>query len=340
MNFYEDRVSIVKMNEREIYIFRNKNSEITMDYYSMEEDHKSVSICNDAYGEFDTIVEDKKISLVYQDTKNNLKLLSIDNKSVEETETFKDKLTKIYEVKLSLDKGLKSIIYLLPKFSEKGAFEIHHKFFKDGEWADIKVDETRISMFLNPIKILSNESALLLFFYYGNQICMKTFDLNSLKWNETIVLTDGGEKLYIDVIYDERYIHLVYSEYIEQNLSIKYKRYEYREDSLYEGLDKTISNEGNTTHPTLILYHDKIWIVWRDSLGLNSSFSKDSGETFSDIYLWKKAKLDKYVKYVYKEKEVNDKFKLNSSFGTIYPDIKFLGFGDLRGAQKIVRKNK
>ncbi|OLS02943.1 hypothetical protein [Tissierella creatinophila] len=340
MSFYEDRVSIINMNEKEVYLFKNKKNEISMDYYNLNDGHNNISICEDAYGEFDIVAVDEKINLIYQNTKNDLKLLVIDKLLIEEIDVETEKLPKTYEIKIVLNGGIKSIIYLTPKFSEKGVFEIYHQIFKDEEWIKFKVDETRISKFLNPIKILNDETTIYLFFYYGDQICMKEFDVNLLEWKETIVLTDSVEKLDIDVIKDGRYIHLVYCEYIDQNLNIKYKKYEYRGDSLYEIIDRTISNEGNNTHPTIILNEDKIWIVWKDTLGLNSSFSSDKGESFSTIYLWKKTKTYNYVRYNYKQKEDETKLKLNHSFGTIYPDIKFLGFGELKDVEEVKLKKR
>lgn len=81
-------------------------------------------------------------------------------------------------------------------------------------------------------------------------------------------------------------------------------------------------------------------MVWKDSLGLNSAFSEDGGENFSNIYLWNKSKLDKYIRYDYKENDNKEKHKFNSSFGTLYPDIKLVGFGKLKDAEEIIRNKK
>lgn len=338
MAFYEDRVTIAKINDREIYIFKNKKNEITMDYYNLDEGHTAALICKDAYGEFDVLIDDGKISLVYQNIKNDIKLFRIEKIVVEEKDLEIENLPKVYEIKISLNDGVKSIIYLSPKFSEKGVFEIYHYILKDHNWEKFKVDETRVSKFLNPIKVLSDERAIYLFYYYGDQICMKEFNLKLLDWKESIVLTDNTDKLYIDVLKDKDDIHLVYSQYVDQNLSIKYKKYGYKDDSLYEMKDISISNEGNATHPTLVLTGDRLWVVWKDSFGLKSSFSDNNGEEFSPIYLWKRTKSYNYVRYDYKDNGDNWDLKLNHSFGTIYPDINFLGFGELIDTEEIKRK--
>lgn len=338
MSFYEDRVSIVNMNPREIYLFKNRDNEISMEYYNKDKGHTSTSICKDSYEDFDIAIEDEKINLVYQGTDNYLKLLEIEGRNIKELDLAQEKLSKAYEIKINISSEFKSIIYLLPKFSEKGVFQIHHHLFKDRKWTKLLVEDIRIDKFLNPIKVLDDKDTISLFFYHGNQICLKRFDINSLEWGETVVLTDNLEKLYIDVIQEKNYIHLAYSEYLDQNLSIKYKKYEYRKDKVYEIKDKTISNKGNTTHPTLVLEDDRIWLVWKDSLGLQSSVSADGGETFSKIYLWKRPKTSRYIRYDYKEARSNGSFKLNSSFGTIYPHISFLGFGELIDTEEIIRQ--
>ncbi|MGO1468968.1 MAG: hypothetical protein ACTHW2_03005 [Tissierella sp.] len=340
MSFYEDKVLIANMNKKGIYLFKNRDNKINMEYYNQKEGHRSISICKDAYEEFDLAIENEKINLIYQDRNNYLKLLSINGFNIDEINLPKEKLSKVYEIKLNISSGIKNIFYLIPKFSEKGVFEIYHYISIDGKWKKSKVEDLMISKFLNPIKVLNDKDSILLFFYYKNQICLKVFDIDSLKWKETIKLTDNSEKLYIDVIKDERYIHLAYSKYVDQNLSIKYKKYTYKDGSLIEVKDKTVSNKGNTTHPTLILENDKIWVAWKDSLGLKSSFSKDEGETFSNIYLWKMSKASKYIRYDYRENENNASFKLNSSFGTIYPYISFIGFGELKDVEEITRENR
>lgn len=225
MKFYEDRASIVKINEKEIYLFKNRDNEIKMEYYNLDKGHNSITICKDAYGEFDTIIDGNKINLVYQNTENKIKLLSIDKLTIEDLGFTLSDIGKTYEIKINMADGVKGIIYLLANLSSRGMFEIRHSFLKDNKWHEFIVADLRVSKFLNPIKLLTYKNNVYLFFYNENEICLKRFDTQLLRWKETIVLTDKLEKMYIDVLMENDYIYLTYSEYVDGNLSIRYKKY-------------------------------------------------------------------------------------------------------------------
>lgn len=132
----------------------------------------------------------------------------------------------------------------------------------------------------------------------------------------------------------------MYSEFINENLAIKYGRYAYDSYSLTLDKEEILSNESNPTNPTLIIHNNILWVVWNESLGIYSRYSKDNGLTWSPIYLWKESKINDFVRYKYVDNGQNEEIKLNYSFGTLHPDIKFIGFGALENVEEMDLKKK
>jgi len=100
----------------------------------------------------------------------------------------------------------------------------------------------------------------------------------------------------------------------------------------------TLSNSGNNTDPILIYYDNKLWIIWKDTNQLLSIYSEDQGNVWSDIYQWKDTKKMDIVKYKYLTNIVDHKIEIDYSYGSINPDIKFLGFGHLKDAEILLTK--
>ncbi len=67
MTFYNNRAVIAHINEEELYLFRNINNQIVMDYYNYNEGNIQETIIKDALSEFDIMInKDNEIYLIYQ----------------------------------------------------------------------------------------------------------------------------------------------------------------------------------------------------------------------------------------------------------------------------------
>ena len=121
-----------------------------------------------------------------------------------------EKFPKIYELNIIIHNDNISMIFLYPVKNTQDVFQIEHNLLKDDQWHSYLVDQVKISQVLNPIKLINKDESIFLAYYYENQICLKSFSEYDGEWKESIVLTDNKEKLYLDMIYDNDYFHLVY----------------------------------------------------------------------------------------------------------------------------------
>lgn len=339
--FYNNRVAIAYINKDTLYLFRNINEEIIMDYYKEEEMNRQDTIVSDALGEFSILITNKdEVYLIYQDTKYYLNLVKINDGISSINRLTEDPIPRVYELNSIIAGESISILYLLAQKEKEKIFRIHHHMLYNDEWVNYVVEDIKVNKFLNPIKVITQDNKIMIGYYYENQICFKEFDLDTREWNESNILTDNRAKLYIDMINKDNYIHLVYSEYSNENLSIKYEGYHYHNDSIIRKKEEILSNEGNPSNPTIIIHKNILWIVWNESLNVLSRFSKDNGTSWSPIYLWKESKISDFVRYKYVDKGFHENIILDYSFGTIYPDLKFLGFGVLDNVEEIGVKKK
>ncbi len=86
-------------------------------------------------------------------------------------------------------------------------------------------------------------------------------------------------------------INLVYSQYYEGNLIIKYERFNYRDGKIDKEKEEILSNPEDAQEPILIYYEEKLWVVWLEYENILSRYSDDYGTTWSSIYLWDESKI-------------------------------------------------
>ncbi len=326
MVFYNNRLSIADINEKEIYLVRNIENKLILNYYSYSGDIEESILANDFLDEFDILIKDDgSIYLIYQDKQHNLNLTVIkgDNRTSHKLTT--GKFPKIYELNIILHNHNLNMIFLYPVKNTQDVFQIEHNLLKDDKWHSYLVDQIKISKVLNPIKLINKDDSMFLAYYYDNQICLKSFSEMDGEWKESIVLTDNKEKLYLDIIYDSGYFHLVYSEVIDGNYIIKYKMFKY-DVSLYKVHEADISYKSNPTNPTIIKNNDILWIIWNESSRIYSRYSNDNGITWSEIKSWEESIKYNVVRYKYTTNINLGSRILDNTFGSIYPDIKFIGF--------------
>lgn len=325
MTFYNNRVSIAHVEEKEIYLIKGSKNKLILNYYSLNGDIIESELVDDSLGEFDIIIyDDDSIYLVYQDIEYYLKLLVLKRKEISIQKLSAESLPRLFEFNILKHDGKLSIFYLYSIDNSKQIFQIEHNILNDDKWKTFKVDEARVSQVLNPIKVIDCGKNILLAYYYENQICLKTFDKIEEIWKESIVLTDNKEKLYLDLLYDGMYIHLVYSELIDSNYMINYINYKY--PALIKESSYIISRKSNPTNPTILVMDDLLWIIWNESSRIYSRYSRDKGKTWSGIKKWDEFIEDKIVRYKYmSNKNMNGRI-IHNSFGTTYPEVRFIGF--------------
>ncbi len=339
--FYNNKAILLELDKENLYLFQDIKNEISMNHFNYKSNiSKKDNICSDCNGEFDiTLIEDS-IYLVYQDLLRNLNLSIIKENKITNIPMTDEPMDRIYELNIFNSKGLLNMVYLKALLTEEKTYRIIHNYIEDNEWKSNSVTDVKIDQAINPMKIIKKDENFILCFYNGNVICIKELNSEDSKWDETIVLTKSKNKrLYLDILLIENTIHLVYSQYQNHNYVIVYERHNYIDGTIIKESQQLISNESNCSNPTLILYEDNIWVVWNESSRLYSSLSLDGGKTWSPIYYWKEIISKELLRYKYIKSTNSENTKLDYSFGTIRPEIMFVGFGPLKNVDE-VKKNE
>lgn len=325
MVFYNNRVSIANVNGEEIYLIRKIENKLILNYYALNGDIEESIVSDNVSEEFDILIKDDSIYLVYQDLNYNLNLSVIKGIDKSFHKLTNEDFPKVLELNIIKHNDNISMVFLYPIYKTKDILQLEHNMLKDEKWQSFLVDQVIVSQVLNPIKIINKDETIFLAYYYENQICLKSFDENEGEWKESIVLTDNKEKLYLDIVYDNGNLHLVYSEAIDGNYIIKYKMFKY-DISFTKEYEKDISRKSNSSNPTIIKNDNLLWVVWNESSRIYSRYSDDNGKSWSEIKTWDDSIKNNIVRYKYTSTIKSNGRIIDNTFGTIYPDIKFIGF--------------
>ena len=254
-----------------------------------------------------------------------------------------ESIPEVYYLDIILNDKEPHIFYciLLPGIERK--YRIYHHYFNGKDWITNIVDEIKTNKLLNPIKVIKYDKELVIGYfdkYEEENICIKSFNLEQKEWGRKIQLTNNSmPMLYIDMLLIDEKLNLVYCQH-DGNMTVKYERFNYKNNIVQKEIEKVLSNEENPQYPTLIYFEKKLWITWIEYENVMSRYSDDNGSTWSPIYLWNESKYNDIVRYKYCNLLNIEDNILNHSFGRIYPDITFLGFGALDNTTEIPLKKK
>lgn len=342
MGFYNDRWIIANTNPVEILLLRQSSNDILLDRIKKDTNISTKeSIVRDILEEYDCDIGSKgELYIIYQSKEMDLVLTVIDGEDKREIKLTSESIPEVVDLNIIVEDNKIHILYLIRIQDDESKYRIYHNYYDGQDWSVVVVTEILANKVLNPIKLIKGETKLLLTYYNNDlEIELKEFDLETLKWSRGLQLVKNpNEKLYLDMIKYKDSIHLVYCEFQEGNLVIKYEKYNESEGSYEKIIEKIISNEGSHNNPTIIIYENKLWITWVELDKVMSRVSDNYGTNWSEsIYSWNSSKMVDFVRYKYLSMDQEDSI-LDYSFGSIYPEMEFIGFGSLDNASEILIK--
>lgn len=334
MVFYNNRVIVIENFNDSLYIVRKSKNELFIEYINKSTNiFKKEKLISEPIIEFD-IENDQLdgINILFINDKHDL-VLSRLIENIYETKTILSSIkTRIFELTLINIESIQNIFYM-QESDKKQFIKIYHIHIEDGKQITSIVDEVETYQIINPLRIIKDDKNLILAYYYRNQICLKVYNTITKIWSPSITLTNNKNKLYLDIMKVGGRIHLVYSDFSDDLFTVRYERFLIDNDYIIKEAEFNLSASGNYTDPILIYHHKKIWVIWKDTNQLISIYSEDGGKIWSSVYQWKNSKKMDIVKYKYLTNTVDHSFKIDYSYGSIKPDIKFIGFGDLIQAE-------
>lgn len=346
MTFYSDQLILVEDSLNNIYMFQRKDKSIELLIFNHRtQEVKKKTIVKNILRDYDVSIDDfDNIYMVYQDTNYNLIQLIFEENRVNKIKLTKKTVSLIYNLNIINYNGFIHVFYCNRSSNKEDTYVIYHNLYDGQNWFINKLDEIQTLKLLNPFQIAIKEDNILIGYYDfvgKKEIYLRCYNSKTKIWEEEKQLTNSRNfKLYLDFIVIEDKLNLVYSENVNGNYVIKYERFKFENNTIIKEIEEIMSNPENCSHPTIVYYDRKIWIIWLEHNNILSRYSKNKGENWSPIYLWNESKNENIIKYKFiKNKDKNNRI-LNSSFGKIYPEVSFIGFGPLDNVTKIPLKNK
>lgn len=296
--------------------------------------------------EYDVSISDKdEIDLFCKKKDKSLSIYRLNDNDWIESKISKELDLDICGLKITSLNGSTHIFYYMKSLENLGRLNIYHHYLKNGKWNTNIVKEVYESKIIKPIEIIKGKDEIIIGYYdlgqYSEDIFIKKFNIGNNTWGESINLTrDEKIKLYLDMLYLNENIHITYSEYQDENLIIKHKRVNSNFKEIDNISENTLSNQTNCTYPTLISERGLLWVVWTEYESVVSSYSNDGGITWSNPYIWSDSKEEDFTRYKFKTSSmgVRKNYEMSYSFGKLYPELSFLGFGDLNRAVESEKK--
>ena len=349
MGFLNTGDAIITDKAGSIYSFRllKEGIELIVHEKFSENVEQSIIISGEVL-EYDVSINERdRINLICKKKDKSLSIYSLTDGEWVESVIYEEASHDTCGLRIiSLDKNIHIFYYRL-SLEDNNKLSIYHHYLEDQAWTTNIVKDIYKGEIIKPIELIKEEDSLLIGYYdlgyYSEDIFISRFFIEENEWREAINITrDDKVKLYLDFLQIDGFTHITYSEYEDENLTIKHKKIKLNKDEYIEVSESLLSNQVNCTYPTLISTGDVFWNVWTEYEHVVSSYSKDDGETWSNPYIWNESKKEDFSRYKFanNEDEIKANYKMNYSFSKTYPNLSLLGFGDLSGATESFKKKE
>ncbi|WFD11399.1 hypothetical protein [Tepidibacter hydrothermalis] len=235
-----------------------------------------------------------------------------------------------------LDQNL-HIIYYLQDISDRKIWAMFSHYFDGENWIEGNVDFVVSYPVINPFIVSDSEGTLnICYFNIVNgveEIFTSRFNYSAKSWTKPLQLTNtNNKKIYLNTLQDKMNIcHITWSEFVNGNLVVKYTNGYLKEGFINECNVKSLSEQSNCSFPTLIKTGKALWCIWTQMNKLYNCYSFDYGKTWSEPDIDDQSIENDFIRYKFISNNSQDlnNFKLDTTFGTNYPRISFIGFKNL-----------
>ncbi|WP_130807292.1 hypothetical protein [Senegalia massiliensis] len=325
-----------------IYNLLHKDEDINFITYDkiLSKNKKEVLVknCNEHFYSF--IDRKNNINVFYQENKNNNIYFSTYLSGNWNHKIVVENSNKIYEPQMI--KLYDNIhIFYFQKSVQKNYYELMHLVVYNDNVVKNKLFTIETNGILNPYNItLYNQGVIISYMnfknYYHN-IELRYFNLEKNQLGDEIVINEEKyEKYYLDTLgIDNSKLLMSYSAKQDENFKIICDYISLDHEKSKVESRAVLSNLSNCMYPTIILEEENIWVCWYELKSIMSSVKRRGSKKFEGPYLWNDSKGKDLLRYGYSSNSKNNIYKLNYSFGTIPPEISFIGFGELENAEKV-----
>ncbi|MGO1371448.1 MAG: hypothetical protein ACTHVE_06290, partial [Senegalia sp. (in: firmicutes)] len=298
--------------------------------------------CNEHF--FATIDKNNKIYMIYQKLDNNEIYFNTYSNGIWNSLILpSEEKYKIYEPYIIKDYNNFHVFYV--KNSGSNDYDFIHTSIYNKDLIKNKLFTIKTKGILNSYNVIPYNKGIIILYIdlknHYNNIVMRYFDLENNKLEKEIILNkEKNEKYYLDsLLLNNKTLSMTYSVKQEENFKIVFDYVNLNNKHAQVESRAILSNLSNAIYPTIINNNGDIWTCWYEYQNIMSSVKRKNKDNFEGPYLWRKVKGENILRYAYYSNIKNNSYKFNYAFGT-FPDISFIGFGDISDAEKIPLKKK
>ena len=178
------------------------------------------------------------------------------------------------------------ILYYVFNNSSANTCALFHHYKHNDYWIENKIDFINY-LVLNDFAVLWNESVPIVFYLNlvngCEEVFASIFNLGTFCWSDPIQITNSGKnKIYLSVIRDSmNFYHLCFCEYIKNGYAVKYISGYLNNNKFHIDNSSYLSKPSTCMYPSLVKKDNKLFICWVDFNKLFTSYSEDTGKTWS-----------------------------------------------------------
>lgn len=268
------------------------------------------------------IPENGEILYFYSDHSNIIeksRLFSYDN----------DKYNLMFPFVKQSDSTLHLIYFIQNKYTD-GIWSLYSQYFDGNSWNSSNIDSIFTDSILQPFVATCISDDLNIFYFKNEEIFFCRFNSFEKSWSSPTQLTaSSNKKLYLSVLQDNfNFFHITWSEYIDQNLVVRYTNGSFNKGFFESSETINLSNPSNCSYPTLVKTKDILWNMWVQFDKLYSCHSSDNGMLWSEPFIDSRSIDLDFMRYKFNSNCNDDlnNFKIDTIFGVFSPSISFIGF--------------
>ena len=242
----------------------------------------------------------------------------------------------LYPTLKLIDHQIHIFYYLIDTEHKRKAYLLH-MHFHNNKYHNTHVTTISSNSYFNSFKVFHTKDSIFILYsslvHEFEQIFISKLNLHSGKWNNPICITESKDKkIYIDGLLDHDHkFHILWSKYDDEYLVVQYLNLSL--DTLSGDLDApkpiSLSSKSSCSFPTLVYYQKALWVIWVEMNKIISSYTLDNGRTWSKYFIHEDTRKFDFKRYRYSssKKQEENHILCDFVFGSLYPDIQFLGFG-------------
>lgn len=263
-----------------------------------------------------------EVFYLYTDKENTIskkKLFSFDS----------EKYELIFPFIMKLDNTL-HIMYFFQNLDNQNSWTLFSHYYNGKTWFEYCIDSCFVYPFPSQFTVGFTSGIPTIFYLKDDEIHVSSFNNSGNNWTSPRPITNTqNRKMYFSVLQnDNNSFHMVWSEFINDNLIVRYDYGDLTNNTFASSKIKNLSDPSNCSFPSISRIDNVLWVMWVQLNSLYSCYSTDNGFTWSNPFIDPQSQKNDFIRYDFKSNHKHDlnSFNVDTIFGIYKPKVSFIGF--------------